>query len=70
MNKVNPSFILRNYLMQEAIELAEKESDFSKVNDLLDQARRPFDERSGEAKKSMCMVKPTWAYDLCVSCSS
>ena len=31
MNAVNPKFILRNYLMEEAIQFAEKQ-DFSKVD--------------------------------------
>jgi len=43
MNKrANPSFILRNYLMEEAIKLAEEKDDFSGVNKLLDQAMNPF----------------------------
>ena len=36
MNRMNPSFILRNYLMEEAITLAEEKDDFSKVNSLLE----------------------------------
>ena len=35
MNLVNPSFILRNYLMQDAIDLAEEKDDFSGVEKLL-----------------------------------
>lgn len=44
MNKVNPSFILRNYLLQEAIEKAEKNKDYSGVNQLYEQAKSPFSE--------------------------
>ena len=43
MNKANPAFILRNYLIQEAIEKAEQKSDFSMVNELLELAKKPFD---------------------------
>jgi uncharacterized protein YdiU (UPF0061 family) len=35
-SRVNPSFILRNYKMEEAIKLAEESDDFSGVQALLD----------------------------------
>ena len=44
MNKANPKFILRNYLLQQAIEEAEK-GDYSGVEALLEQSRHPFDEK-------------------------
>ena len=31
MSKVNPKFILRNYIIEQAIRAAEDENDFSKV---------------------------------------
>lgn len=43
MDKVNPAFILRNYLLEEAIQLAEK-NDYSKVHELFKLVKRPFDE--------------------------
>ena len=43
MNSVNPKFILRNYLLEEAIKAAEAD-DFSKVNDLLKSCYNPYDE--------------------------
>jgi uncharacterized protein YdiU (UPF0061 family) len=67
MDKVNPSFILRNYLLEEAIQLAESSSDFSKVNELLKYAKKPFDESIPEQYRGN---PPEWAFDLCVSCSS
>ncbi len=67
MNKVNPAFILRTYLMQEAIEKAEKNSDFSMVNELLELAKKPFDE---PANKMMTANPPKEAFAMCVSCSS
>ena len=66
MNLANPSFVLRNYLLQEAIEKAES-GDFQGVERLLERAKRPFDEPQEGAT---CAVKPSWAFDLCVSCSS
>lgn len=67
MNKVNPAFILRNYLMQEAIEKAESSSDFTMVNELLALAKKPFD-----SPKQPAMTKnpPKKAFTQCVSCSS
>ncbi len=43
MLKVNPKYVLKNYMLQEAIERA-KEGDFSIVNALLNIAQSPFDE--------------------------
>lgn len=67
MNKVNPRFVLRNYLLQQAIEKAEESGDMSGVENLLDLASRPFDEPED---KAVCANKPDWAFKLCVSCSS
>lgn len=43
MKKINPKYILRNYMLQEAINLAQK-GDFSLVNNLLKIAQNPYDE--------------------------
>ena len=43
MKKVNPKYILKNYIIQEAIEKAHL-GDYSLVNDLLKIAQNPFDE--------------------------
>ncbi len=45
MNSINPKFILRNYLLEEAIRAAEKD-DYSKVNELLKLCYNPYDEAS------------------------
>jgi uncharacterized protein YdiU (UPF0061 family) len=63
MNRMNPSFILRNYLMEEAIKLAEDKDDFSKVNSLLEQSLNPFEAKSA-------LKHPDWRFDICISCSS
>ncbi|MDC7242933.1 MAG: YdiU family protein, partial [Sphaerochaetaceae bacterium] len=43
MQKVNPRYMLRNYMLQEAIEKAEI-GDFTLVNQLLELIQNPFDE--------------------------
>ena len=45
MNKVNPKFVLRNYLMEEAIRDAEQDN-FTKVKELLRMSYEPFNEES------------------------
>jgi len=46
MNKANPKFILRNYILQSAIEEAEK-GNYAKINALLKLVRNPYDENPG-----------------------
>jgi len=43
MLDANPKYVLKNYMLQEAIDAAEKD-DFSVVNDLFKIAQNPFDE--------------------------
>ena len=58
MNRVNPIYVLRNYLAQEAIEKAEN-SDFSAVIELLDVMRSPYEEQEGREKYTS--KRPEWA---------
>ncbi len=67
MNKVNPKYILRNYLLQIAIEKAEN-GDFSEVDKLLKIMESPFEEQI--ENESYAKLPPDWANDLEVSCSS
>jgi uncharacterized protein YdiU (UPF0061 family) len=71
MNKINPKYVLRNYLAQLAIDKAEQ-NDFSMVNELLELFRHPYDEQK---KMELYAVKrPNWARDRAgcsmLSCSS
>ncbi|KAF8040049.1 hypothetical protein BT93_B2310 [Corymbia citriodora subsp. variegata] len=70
MNSVNPKYVLRNYLCQSAIDMAEQ-GDFGEVRRLLKLMQRPYDEQPGMEK--YVRLPPAWAYrpGVCMlSCSS
>ena len=67
MNAVNPKYILRNHLAQNAIARAQ-EKDFSELNQLLVLLRRPFDEQP--EMEVYAAPPPDWARHISVSCSS
>jgi uncharacterized protein YdiU (UPF0061 family) len=67
MNKVNPKFILRSYLAQNAIDAA-KQKDFSEVQNLLAVLSAPFDEHV--EFESYASGPPDWGKALEISCSS
>lgn len=68
MDSINPKFILRNYLLEEAIRAVDDKQDFSRVNELLQMCYHPYDESI--IQEGSTQPPPQWAYDLCVSCSS
>ncbi len=68
MAAVNPKYILRNYLAQNAIEKAEKQRDFSEIDRLLKLLAKPFDEQP--EMESYAATPPDWAQQIEVSCSS
>jgi uncharacterized protein YdiU (UPF0061 family) len=67
MDKINPKYVLRNYLAQVAIEKAQQK-DFSEVARLLAVLEHPFDEQP--ENEAYAALPPDWASHLEVSCSS
>jgi uncharacterized protein YdiU (UPF0061 family) len=67
MLKINPKYVLRNYLGEQAIRQA-KLKDFSEVETLLKLLQSPYDEHVGFER--FAELPPDWAADIEISCSS
>ncbi len=67
MDRVNPRYVLRNWVAEHAIRAA-RSGDFDEVARVLDCLRRPFDEQPAYAR--FAAPPPDWAVGIEVSCSS
>ncbi|EEY98453.1 UPF0061 domain-containing protein [Vibrio sp. RC586] len=67
MRQVNPKYILRNYLAQQAIELAER-GDFQEMQRLAQVLATPYDEHP--EFEHYAKLPPEWGKKLEISCSS
>jgi hypothetical protein len=68
MKAINPKFILRNYMTEIAIRLAEDKQDYSEIDRLLQVVQSPFDEHNDMSHYAG--NPPEWAQKISVSCSS
>ncbi|WP_394060051.1 YdiU family protein [Alcaligenes sp. WGS1538] len=67
MNRVNPLYVLRNYLAEQAIRAAAQD-DAAEIETLLTLLRDPYTERAGY--EAYAAAPPDWGCRLEVSCSS
>lgn len=67
MDRVNPRYVLRNYLAHQAIDRAEQ-GDFDEIRRLTDLLHEPFREHPG--MEAYAAPPPDWGRRLAVSCSS
>ena len=67
LDQTNPAFVLRNHLLQHAIEQAQK-GEFSEVNRLFAALSDPYD--STQLPSEYIAQPPEWAQSLVLSCSS
>lgn len=68
MNEINPKYILRNYMAENAIRLAQEEKNHSEINVLLNVLSNPFSEQPEYERYAA--EPPEWAEKISVSCSS
>lgn len=67
MRKVNPKYILRNYLAQQVIQEAQN-GDYEPMKELLKVLEKPFDEQP--EFEGYAALPPDWGKHLNISCSS
>ncbi len=67
MRSVNPKYILRNYLAQQAIEKAQ-EGDFCEIDNLLSVLQNPYEEHPD--LQYYANLPPQWGKKMVISCSS
>lgn len=69
MQATNPCYVLRNWMAERAIQLAEH-GDFSEIHQLYQVLRRPFECQPEGETAGYSQPPPPWSHTLRVSCSS
>ena len=69
MMSVNPRYVLKNWIAQQAIEQVEK-GNYSVIRKLLEILRNPFDNDDLAEQMGYANPPPSWSSNLRVSCSS
>ena len=67
MRRVNPKYVLRNYLAQQVIQEAQN-GDYEPMKALLKVLERPYDEQP--ESEAYAALPPDWGKHLNISCSS
>ena len=70
MQAVNPRYILRNWMAEEALRRGEDDGDFSLVHRLQRVLQNPFEVQEEAEAAGYAQPPPPWANELRVSCSS
>lgn len=68
MDRINPKYVLRNYMAQLAIDKATVDRDYSEVDNLFSLLSSPFNEHP--EMEHYAGLPPDWAEKVSVSCSS
>lgn len=68
MNTVNPKFVLRNWVAEEVIRAVRDDGNISVFKEVYRLAQSPFEDHP--SLERYCAPPPSWANELCVSCSS
>lgn len=68
MDLINPVYILRNYIAENAIRMAEDDGDYSEIENLRILLKDPYTELDG--MESYAQEPPDWGRDMVLSCSS
>jgi uncharacterized protein YdiU (UPF0061 family) len=68
MDEVNPKYVLRNYLAQNAIDAATERRDYTEIERLREVLGAPYAEQPG--REAYAESPPDWGKRLAVSCSS
>ena len=68
MDKINPKYILRNYIAEKAIRSAVDEADYSEIETIRKLLMYPFDEQ--QEFDNYAKRPPEWAKELVLGCSS